>query len=47
MILKLYEKNNNPQDLQRIVDLLNDGGLIIYPTDTMYASRLPSSETVP
>ena len=27
MILKLYEKNNNPQDLQRIVDLLNDGGL--------------------
>ena len=37
MILKLYEKNNNPQDLQRIVDLLNDGGLIIYPTDTMYA----------
>ena len=29
MILKLYEKNNNPQDLQRIVDLLNDGGLII------------------
>lgn len=37
MILKLYEKNNNPQDLQRIVDILNDGGLIIYPTDTMYA----------
>ena len=37
MILKLYEKNNNPQDLQRIVDLLKDGGLIIYPTDTMYA----------
>ena len=35
MILKLYEKNNNPQDLQRIVDLLSDGGLIIYPTDTM------------
>ncbi len=37
MLLKLYNKNNNPADLQRIVDLLNDGGLIIYPTDTMYA----------
>lgn len=37
MLLKLYNKNNNPADLQRIVGLLNDGGLIIYPTDTMYA----------
>ena len=37
MLLKLYDKNNNPQDLQRIIDILNDGGLIIYPTDTMYA----------
>ena len=37
MILKLYQKNNNPHDLQHIVDLLNDGGIIIYPTDTMYA----------
>ena len=26
MLLKLYEKNNNPQDLQQIVDILNDGG---------------------
>lgn len=38
MLLKLYNKNNNPADLQRVVDLLNDGGLIIYPTDTMYAT---------
>ena len=37
MLLKLYDKNNNPQDLQRVIDILNDGGLIIYPTDTMYA----------
>lgn len=37
MILKLYDKNNNPDDLQRIADVLNDGGIIIYPTDTMYA----------
>lgn len=37
MLLKLYKKNNSPTDLQQIIDLLNDGGVIIYPTDTMYA----------
>lgn len=37
MLLKLYDKNNNPDDLQRIVDTLEEGGIIIYPTDTMYA----------
>ncbi|MCD8079769.1 MAG: threonylcarbamoyl-AMP synthase [Bacteroides sp.] len=37
MLLKLYERNNDPRDLQQVVDILNDGGLIIYPTDTMYA----------
>ena len=37
MLLKLYSKNNRPEDLQRIVDILNDGGIIIYPTDTVYA----------
>ena len=37
MILKLYNKNNNPADLEEVVRILNDGGLIIYPTDTMYA----------
>lgn len=36
MLLKLYE-NNNPADLQQVVDLLNDGGILIYPTDTMHA----------
>ena len=39
MLLKLYEKNNNPADLQQVVDLLNDGGILIYPTDTMYAIK--------
>ena len=37
MILKLYEKDTNPADLQRVADLLTDGGLVIYPTDTRYA----------
>ena len=37
MKLKLYNKNNNPKDLEQIAQILNDGGIIIYPTDTMYA----------
>lgn len=37
MLLKLYEKNNNPKDIERVVQILRDGGVIIYPTDTMYA----------
>ena len=37
MLIKLYDKNNDPQELQRVVDVLNDGGLVIYPTDTRYA----------
>jgi len=37
MRIKLYEKNNNPKDLDRIVQVLEEGGIIIYPTDTMYA----------
>lgn len=37
MLLKLYNKNNSESDLQRVVDVLNDGGILIYPTDTMYA----------
>lgn len=37
MLLKLYEKNNSPKDMDRIVQVLEEGGLIIYPTDTMYA----------
>ena len=37
MLLKLYEKNNARRDLDRIVDILNSGGIIIYPTDTTYA----------
>lgn len=37
MILRLYSKNNSAADLQRVVDVLEEGGIIIYPTDTVYA----------
>ncbi len=37
MFIKLYENNTNMRDVGRIVDILRDGGLAIYPTDTVYA----------
>ena len=36
-LIKLYSKNNSIDTLQNIADTLNDGGILIYPTDTMYA----------
>lgn len=37
MILKLYPNNPNPRYVKMIIDCLNDGGLIVCPTDTIYA----------
>ena len=37
MLLKLYDNNTNPKDLKRISQCLQSGGVIIYPTDTVYA----------
>ncbi|MEX0985959.1 MAG: L-threonylcarbamoyladenylate synthase [Bacteroidales bacterium] len=36
MIVKLYEKNPDQKIIQEVVDLLERGGVIIYPTDTVY-----------
>lgn len=36
MIIKLYEQNPDPRQIQKIVEVLQDGGVIIYPTDTVY-----------
>ena len=33
---KLYEENPNPRQIAKICDVLRKGGLIIYPTDTVY-----------
>ncbi|GAA4272290.1 L-threonylcarbamoyladenylate synthase [Aquimarina gracilis] len=34
--IKLYNENPNPREIQKVVDCLRNGGLIIYPTDTVY-----------
>lgn len=37
MFIKLFEDNPNSRDIRKVVDLLRNGGVIIYPTDTVYA----------
>ncbi|HUX95230.1 MAG TPA: L-threonylcarbamoyladenylate synthase [Bacteroidales bacterium] len=37
MLLKLYNENPDHKHIRRIADLLEQGGIIIYPTDTVYA----------
>lgn len=34
--IKLYEENPNEKQIQEVVKVLRDGGIIIYPTDTVY-----------
>lgn len=34
--IKIYEENPNPKEIKRVVAILKKGGLVIYPTDTVY-----------
>ncbi|QED37540.1 threonylcarbamoyl-AMP synthase [Antarcticibacterium arcticum] len=35
-LIRIYEENPNQKDIKKVVDVLRNGGLIIYPTDTVY-----------
>jgi len=37
MLIKLHDANPNKRDVEKIINVLNNDGLIIYPTDTGYA----------
>jgi tRNA threonylcarbamoyl adenosine modification protein (Sua5/YciO/YrdC/YwlC family) len=37
MLLKLYPENPNQKQILKIVEVLRNGGVIIFPTDTIYA----------
>lgn len=37
MLTKIYTENTNLRDVAKVVKVLKDGGLVIYPTDTVYA----------
>ncbi|OYQ40668.1 L-threonylcarbamoyladenylate synthase [Flavobacterium aurantiibacter] len=34
--IKIYPENPNPAAVKKVVDVLKNGGLVIYPTDTVY-----------
>ena len=36
MLIKIYPDNPSEKELLKVVDILRDGGVIIYPTDTVY-----------
>jgi len=36
-LIRIYEENPNPKEIQKVVKTLKNGGLIIYPSDTVYA----------
>ena len=36
MLIKIYPENPNEKAIQQVVDVLKKGGIIIYPTDTVY-----------
>lgn len=35
-LIRIYEENPNPKEIDRVVNVLRSGGLVIYPTDTVY-----------
>ncbi len=37
MLLKIHPDNPDPRRIHRVVEILRNGGVVIYPTDTVYA----------
>jgi len=37
MLIRIYKDNPNHKNIRQIVDILENGGIIIYPTDSVYA----------
>lgn len=37
MLIKIYPENPDERKIRQVVDCLKEGGIIIYPTDTVYA----------
>lgn len=37
MLIRIYPENPNPKHIRQVVDVLEAGGIVIYPTDTVYA----------
>lgn len=37
MLIKMYPENPNRREIEKATSVLRDGGLVVYPTDTVYA----------
>jgi tRNA threonylcarbamoyl adenosine modification protein (Sua5/YciO/YrdC/YwlC family) len=37
MLIRIYNDNPNQKKIRQVADVLSNGGIIIYPTDTVYA----------
>lgn len=37
MLLKIYSENPSRREIEKVIDAMRDGHLVIYPTDTIYA----------
>jgi len=35
-LIRIYEENPNPKEIKQVVNVLKKGGLVIFPTDTVY-----------
>jgi len=36
MIVQIHPENPHPREIERVVQFLREGGLVVYPTDTIY-----------
>ena len=36
MLIKIYPENPNPREIRKVVETLLSGGLVVFPTDTVY-----------
>ncbi len=43
--LKIYNENPNPKEIDKAVKILQKGGLVIYPTDTVYGLGCDITQT--
>lgn len=37
MLIKIYPENPSSKEINKVIEVLREGGLVIYPTDTVYA----------
>jgi len=44
-LIKIYNENPNPKEIDKVVAVLKKGGIVIYPTDTVYGLGCDITQT--